>query len=99
MSSKIVTKDVVSRLTQELAEGAGITPAQASKVLRIMHLDKLDENILAIQGILNNEQARNALGISSDEAKARLTVASARAVRLDNLRLGIKPAGEFGIMV
>lgn len=99
MSSQIVTEDVISSLTQELAEGAGITPEQASKVLSIMHLDKLDENMVAINSLLHNEQARNALGISNDEAKARLRVTTSNAVRLDNLRLGIKPAGVFGILV
>lgn len=97
--ARIVTERHIKSLSDELAKAAGITSEQASKVLSLLHIEKLDENVSAMHDILQNQSAVNALGLSHRDAAERLNVTSAVAVTLANLRVGIKPTGIGGIMV
>jgi hypothetical protein len=95
----VITQDHIVAVANALAEAAGISPDQAMKVLDILHVGKLNENVVAIQHIMSDELATNALGLSREEAETRLAVASPDAFTLDNLRLAVKPTGLAGIMV
>jgi len=95
----IITDRHIRSLSDELAKAAGITSEQAHRVLSVLHIDKLDENLSAMQEIMQNPMAVNALGLSHRDAAERLTVANASSVTLENLRVGVKPSGISGILV
>jgi len=90
---EMVTKKHIDALATELAKSAGITSAQAMKVLDILHISKLNENLVAMRDILKNEKSVNALGMSHAEASQRLQDLSADKLRLKDMRLGFKRSG------
>lgn len=91
-SDRVIRKSHVDGLAEELAEAAGITPAQARKVLKVLHADKMVENSQALQRILGDPLAVNALGWGQDHAAELSKLASPRNVSLENLRIAVKPA-------
>lgn len=96
---KILNKECYTNLARELADAAGITPEQAMSVLKVMHIDKLEENMASHRKIMSDLSAVNALNMSQAAAKASLDVSRAEAVTLKNLRMAIKPKGIGGIAV
>jgi hypothetical protein len=98
-SRQMFTQKHQDSLTQELAEKAGIDVEAASRVLEILHIHKLDENLTALHGVLSDEKAVNALGLSRDTAARTREELSTSAVTLENLRVAVKPVGLSGIMV
>ena len=99
MAREIVTREHVSGLADQLAKAAGITAAQAGKVLEVLHIGKLNENMVAMHDLLQNQHAVNALGLSHDDAQKRLAGLSSANVTLANLRIGVKGPGAAGILV
>jgi hypothetical protein len=96
---KMFTAEHQDRLTNELAEKANIDVEAAARVLEILHIHKLDENLTALHGVLSDEKAVNALGLSREHAANTRNALGARAVSLENLRIAVKPEGLAGIMV
>jgi hypothetical protein len=96
-SQQLVTQEQINSLAGDLARAAGITQTQALKVLDVMHVGKLNENLVAHQAIMSDEKMLNALGISHGAAKESLGLSS--AINLENLRVAIKPMGKAGMSV
>ena len=99
MPETLVTKEHIERLANELARAAGITPEQALKVLDAMHVNKLNENMVAHRAIMSDQKAVNALGMSQNAARDALELSSPDMLKLANLRVAIKPMGHAGIVV
>lgn len=98
-SRTMFTQKQQDSLTQQLAEKAGIEYDAAARVLDILHIHKLDENMTALHNVLSDDRAVNALGMSRESAAQTREVLSAKAVTLENLRVGVKPEGLAGIVV
>jgi hypothetical protein len=96
---EIITQKHVQSLAQELAHAAGITTEQANKVLEVLHVNKLNENVVAMHELLSNEKAVNALGLSGAHAKDRLSALAPEALTLSNMRLGFKQSGAVASIV
>ena len=97
-TTRVSSRDV-RRIAKELAEAAGLTVAEAQRVLEVMHVDKLVDNAKGLQKLLSKEENVAALGLSQAHAQERLAVASAEALTLDNLRLGFNSASISSILV
>jgi alkylated DNA nucleotide flippase Atl1 len=97
--AKIFTEKQHSSIARELAKAAGITPEQAKKVLDVMHVGKLEENLVAHRAIMSDRVAVNALNLSQTDAKRRLGLARGEMLSLKNLRMGFKSKDLAGIMV
>jgi hypothetical protein len=95
----ILPEGTKTRLASELAAATGITEEQAMAVLKVMHVDKLDENMAAHHKVMSDPLAVNALNLSRDAATSSLAVSRPESVTLGNLRMGIKPTGVGGILV
>jgi hypothetical protein len=95
----LVQDDDISNVAGELAKAADISEDQAHRVLKALHIDKLNENLEAVQEIANNEKAVNALGWSQSTAREVSEVLTRGSFSLENLRVGIKPSGMVGIIV
>lgn len=91
LESPRVTKDVIEGLAKGLAQEAKISLDEAHRVLKVLHVDKLEENVQAYHAIMSNEKAVNALGISHSHARDALQVASTASIKVENLRMAIKP--------
>lgn len=89
----------IDDLTNQLAQEAEITFGQARKVLDLLHIDKLNENLQSMQAILNDEKAVNALGLSRELAHVRLQEMAATKGDLRQFRVGIKPTGKPAGMI
>jgi ribosomal protein L22 len=88
------TSKDVERLARALAKEADISTEQAHKVLQILHVDKVAENLDALQRILQDEKASNALGLSRKRAQTAARGLTPSRITLDTLRVGIKPTGR-----
>ena len=96
-SESVVTEEHIQSIAGELAAAANITLQQARRVLDLLHLDKLVENISTMKHLLADEQATNALGLSREDVALRRKVVTPSSFKLDNLRVGIKPRGVAGV--
>jgi hypothetical protein len=94
-----VSDEDINRVAQEMAEAVGIEADAARRVLELLHVDKLNENLAAMDRILSDREATNALGMSHEAAAQLRQTLAAEGFRLENLRLGIKPAGQQGLVV
>lgn len=94
-----VTSDVIEGLAKGLAEQAKISLDEAHRVLKVLHVEKLDENVQAFHGIMSDQKAVNALGLSHSAAQESLRVANVSAITVENLRMAIKPKAMRSICV
>ena len=96
---RMFTVEQQANLVQELAEKADIEIAAAERVLELLHIDKLDENLVALHRVLGDEKAVSVLGMSLEGASRVRETLGPSAVTLENLRVGVKPEGLNGIVV
>lgn len=96
---QMFTMEHQDKLAEELAVKADIDVKSAQRVLEILHIGKLDENLVALHRVLDDTQAVNALGMAQDTARRTAETLGTEAITLDNLRIGLKPEGLSGIMV
>jgi hypothetical protein len=90
----------IEGLGRDLARAAGITPAQSSKVLEVLGIDKLPAKLEEVQAIVSRpDLANDVLNLGRREIEERARVFSAESVKLENLTLAIKPEGFAGFMV
>ncbi|GEM_PF-4552316 len=94
-----VTTDVIEDLAKGLAAEAKIGIDEAHRVLKVLHVEKLDENIQAYHSVMSNPSMVNALGISHAHARENLKVADVGMVTVANLRMAIKPISAASIAV
>jgi len=90
----VVSKADIESLACELAEAAKISTEKASRVLDLFHVSKVEENINSLLTILSDPNAVNALNLSPDNCHKVRGAYSSFSLKLENLRLGIKPTGR-----
>jgi hypothetical protein len=83
---------MIDALAQELATEAKIDVAKARRVLDILHVHKVEENLNGLVSLLSNPVAVNALGMAQDQALQIRDAYGKFTLSLKNLRIGIKPA-------
>jgi len=94
-----VTVTHSDKLVADLAKAAGLTTAEAKRVLDVLGLKKLVRNANEMQEVLASK-AIPALGMRAAEAEDRFKASSSSAFTLENLRLVIKPrVGSTGVGV
>src|SRR4051812_9533501 len=91
--TEVITRKHIDTMARELADAAQITPQQAQKVLEILHINKLNENVVAMRTILENESSVNALGLSHAEARSRLQELQPENFTLKVMRVAFKGPG------
>ena len=86
-------------LARELAEAAGISEGDAMSVLKVLHIEKLEENVSAHREIMSNPAMVNVLNIPKAQVSELQALGTNDAMSVKNLRLAIKPQAMSGIMV
>jgi hypothetical protein len=81
----------VERIAGELAREAGISNEQAHKVLELLHVSKVAENLEALRRVVGDEKAVNALGFSQAGAENLTRYLDEHEIALSELRVGLKP--------
>lgn len=89
------SSDPGQRLAGELAKAANITEEKALRVLQVLHLDKLSENLDAIGRVLADPAAVNVLGLGVAARRELGSIAQGTSVSIENLRIGVKPTGRI----
>ncbi|HEV3456156.1 MAG TPA: hypothetical protein VHG32_06325 [Thermoanaerobaculia bacterium] len=91
------TNEAAQKVARELAKEAGITPAQALKVLEIFHFECVERVVNAAQKATKNTDVMSALGFSKAAAQATQKDLAAESLSLRNLTFATKkPLGVLG---
>jgi hypothetical protein len=82
----------IKSLAEELAKAAGITPAQATRVLDLLKVRALVENVATLQQTLNKPAVARALQLGEQDSKRALKELSFEQLRLTNVVVALRPA-------
>jgi len=91
----MIDKHRIDELTKELADAAGLTIDEASRVLSVFKVEKLARNANSMKKGLTELSSANIpnLGLSAPELKERIDASDSMAFTVSNLRLSLKPSG------
>lgn len=94
-----LSEDDIQAIAREIADGAGISTAQARKVLELLHIDWVNGNIEALRTIAQDSTAQRVTGLSQEAARELAELSSSTRVSLDTLRIAVKPPRQAGLVV
>ena len=86
----------VTKVAHELAKQAGITPAQAMKVLEVLRIEKLVENMEGVQRIVSDRTLATSLGYYPEHAGTIEKALQPTNFRLKNFGLVFKTPDMLG---